>query len=320
MRILEITKNTYYSFENLFSKPMSLMKKYYIRKMYDLDINDLNLYEYENYHTSGPYVTIPKSVRKTYNKRIKSLNIDSKGIPQFMYREKLNYNPIQIIQFGIEEYGYYIDNKNHKHLENALLIGEWAIDNIDSNNGCWNFEFNFFHPLIEYEIEGPWCSALGQGQGISLMCRLYSIDQKEVYKETVELALKPFFLTVEEGGVLEHFQEMIFFEEYPTRPATYTLNGFIYSIFGLYDAYKIFGLIEAKQLFDEAILTLKKVLPLYDDSRLSYYDLSHFTGSPRKTVQNSKYHILHIKLLQALISIEPDDTFEFYIKRWKQLL
>ena len=57
------------------------------------------------------------------------------------------------------------------------------IDNIDSNNGCWNFEFNFFHPLIEYEIEGPWCSALGQGQGISLMCRLYSIDQKEVYKE-----------------------------------------------------------------------------------------------------------------------------------------
>lgn len=70
-------------------------------------------------------------------------------------------------------------------------------------------------------------------------------------------------------------------------PPSFVLNGFIYSLIGLYDVVSLTsnGLGEderqaggdARLLFDQGMTTLKRLLPLFDTGSGSVYDLRHFT-------------------------------------------
>ena len=50
-----------------------------------------------------------------------------------------------------------------------------------------------------------------------------------------------------------------FYEEYPTTKGNYTLNGFMFTLVGLYDYYKVTGNELAKELYDDGIETLKEI-------------------------------------------------------------
>lgn len=316
MFIKRVIYSTYKAIKPINSK----FKRNYIKLRYKHTINDLNLYKAEEYDEKGIYITVKITSLKKYKKRRKNQVFDKQGILLYEYRGEYKYNIIQIIQYGLEEYGYYIHNKDGIHLDNAKKIGNWIIDRFDREAYMWKVEFDYLNKNVGCNLKGPWCSALSQGQGISLLCRLYDIDKNYEYEEIVRLAIKLFKIPVEEGGILNNFNGFDIYEEYPTNPSSFTLNGFMYSLFGLYDAYKTFNLVEAKELFDIGINSLINILPFYDDSRMSYYDLAHITSPNRKPTQNSKYHIIHIKLLQGLMSIFPNETFEFYINRWKNIV
>lgn len=53
------------------------------------------------------------------------------------------------------------------------------------------------------------------------------------------LAAKLLEINVKDGGVLLEGNGLYWLEEYPTTPSSYTLNGFIYSLFGIYDLYQV---------------------------------------------------------------------------------
>jgi len=70
------------------------------------------------------------------------------------------------------------------------------------------------------------------------------------------------------------------YEEYPTSPPSFVLNGFIYSLLGLYDLKAIAPYnysIEANLLYEQGIKSLKKMLLLFDTGSGTSYDLRHFT-------------------------------------------
>ena len=70
------------------------------------------------------------------------------------------------------------------------------------------------------------------------------------------------------------------YEEYPTSPASFVLNGFIYSLLGLYDLNAIVPASlshDAVHLYDQGMISLKKMLPLFDTGQGTIYDLRHFT-------------------------------------------
>ena len=94
-------------------------------------------------------------------------------------------------------------------------------------------------------------------------------------------ALKPFRIPSHQGGVLATFLgKYAWYEEYPTRPESLVLNGFIYSLLGLYDLNQIAPKAvnkEAGMLFDQGMVSLKKLLLLYDTGSGTSYDLRHFT-------------------------------------------
>lgn len=81
---------------------------------------------------------------------------------------------------------------------------------------------------------------MGQGQAISLLSRaFYHSGGNELYLNAASAALKPFKVFSKNGGVLSEFMHFPWYEEYPTIPSIFILNGFMYSLIGLYDLYSL---------------------------------------------------------------------------------
>lgn len=82
---------------------------------------------------------------------------------------------------------------------------------------------------------------MGQGQAISLLSRaFFQSGGNELYLNTAFAALKPFKVLSKNGGVLSEFMDLHpWYEEYPTIPPIFILNGFMYSLIGLYDLFTL---------------------------------------------------------------------------------
>lgn len=75
---------------------------------------------------------------------------------------------------------------------------------------------------------------MGQGHGISVLSRAYYHSGGDMrYLRAALEALRPFRTPSKEGGVLAMFLgQFPWYEEYPTTPSSFVLNGFIYSLLG----------------------------------------------------------------------------------------
>ncbi len=121
-----------------------------------------------------------------------------------------------------------------------------------------------------------------------------------------------------------NLSEFIFFEEYVSEPANYTLNGYISALLGLYDWAHLprefdVGQGIAKNYFNEGIETLRKILPYYDMGGISTYDLGYITFDVNQPNISPIYHGVHIYLLHAVHSITGDLIFKEYRDRWMGL-
>ncbi len=114
----------------------------------------------------------------------------------------------------------------------------------------------------------------------------------------------PFKTTSEHGGIKATFMNKYdWYEEYPTRPSSFVLNGFIYSLIGLYDVAETAGNKlgrEAGVLFSQGLESLKAMLPLFDTGSGTVYDLRHFTLGVAPNLARWDYHTTHINQLQLL--------------------
>lgn len=102
------------------------------------------------------------------------------------------------------------------------------------------------------------------------------------------------------GGVSSHEDGELFLEEYPQNPRRSVLNGWIFSLFGLYDA----SLVDKRfsDPFSQSLSTLASHLSDYDTGYWSYYDLEKRIASPA-------YHSLHVAQLKALTDLSGNESF-----------
>lgn len=80
------------------------------------------------------------------------------------------------------------------------------------------------------------------GQAISLLVRTYNYTGNPLYLEACHRALDLFSVNINHGGIRSYFlnqSDLVWFEEYPFDPPIHILNGFIYSLIGLYDYTKV---------------------------------------------------------------------------------
>jgi hypothetical protein len=88
------------------------------------------------------------------------------------------------------------------------------------------------------------------------------------------------------------------------------LNGWIFTLFGLYDYYLITKDLDALDFFNNSSKTLSKKLEIFDRKYWSNYNMDYSIASPF-------YHNLHISLLNAMHIITSENQFLETSNRYK---
>jgi heparosan-N-sulfate-glucuronate 5-epimerase len=259
------------------------------------------------------------------------VEFDAQGVPSNLFRWGGPYRySVTIGHHGLSSLARFVEHGDAQELQTAVNVANWLVG-AQKPDGAWavDFDHNWFPPRCQV-IQAPWVSAMGQGLCISLLARLIrttdpttgqaanlpGLDRAALLR-AARLATKPFCVDSAAGGVraLLHGQH-VFYEEYPTAPNSFVLNGFIYALLGLYDLWLLDKDEIAGGLYRQGITTLKDTLHLFDLGRATAYDLTHLTcrGYPPNIARQS-YHYIHVQLISALNLIE-GGGFEAELERW----
>jgi heparosan-N-sulfate-glucuronate 5-epimerase len=243
--------------------------------------------------------------------------IASDGLPRVRYSAGYQVNPVTIEQYGLWAYGRLRTPHRTSSLRIIRHVAEWLVAN-QGRDGAWTYGFDFRE--YSWHLSAPWESALAQGQAMSLLERAYRLTHRAVYLRAAERALRPLESPVQDGGLRDCFHGDCgkpFYEEYPTQPAIYVLNGFMFALLGLYDLASVQPRSRALSMYRAGLRTLHAVLPLYDHQGTGVYALS---DGKHPVISPYYYQALHINLLRALNRLHPDRTFVKYGSRWEQTL
>jgi hypothetical protein len=113
-------------------------------------------------------------------------------------------------------------------------------------------------------------------------------------------------------------RDVPFFEEYLADPFSYTLNGFQFTLLGLYDWTRVDhpSARVAERAFARGVEALAGMLPYYDLGGFTAYDLGHLTHANRLPHIAARYHAVHIYLLHALHDVTGEPAFARYERLW----
>ncbi|CAG5104229.1 Oidioi.mRNA.OKI2018_I69.chr1.g1152.t1.cds [Oikopleura dioica] len=241
-----------------------------------------------------------KSVRRFRGKmdRINSIRFEREGIIKSVKLAKTGY---------LEEF------------KNAAI---WLRDH-QTENGTWPIDVG--KERVDYpDLVPGWTSAMAQGHGISMMVRAANSLNDPSFWVSAGKALEPFKKRPKDKGVRNLvFDKHVWYEEYPFEDGLFVLNGFIYSLIGLYDLAESENApptlkFEASTLFEEGLLSLKTLLPLFDAGKGSFYDLGHVVKKTSPNLARWDYHTVHVQQLRLLNSFLDDPVIESFALRWEE--
>ena len=243
---------------------------------------------------------------------------DLHGIPLYSHFGSPHfYHPIVICQyaFGLFEEFYRSEMKDTFIKDKFLNQADWLVENSiewKSDGRIWQLSYN----IPEYNLKTPWLSALAQGEAISVLTRANHITSDNKYLNIAEKALLPFTASVRDGGLVNEFEGNIIFEEYPSPTRTVgVLNGFIFSLFGLYDLVLSTQSPKAQSLFRKGINSLVNLLKYYD---IQYWTRYYLFDFPNKYSSSFTYHRIVTEQIKALYLITGIEIFETYYIRWNK--
>jgi heparosan-N-sulfate-glucuronate 5-epimerase len=160
---------------------------------------------------------------------------------------------------------------------------------VQDESGGWPMKIiRKFHENDNLYLDLNWNSAMLQGHALSLLTRLYSSTKNIIYLKSALNAVEIFYKSVNNNGVRTYFHDkFIWFEEYPTKPnSIFVLNGFIYSLIGLFDLSNCLKLIKNENytkvysLYENGMNSLVNLIMLFDSGTRTFYDLRHITNAP----------------------------------------
>lgn len=210
------------------------------------------------------------------------------------------YFSIAIFQYGLAAYDLFLlSNKSDSSMfDKALSCANWAIDN-QQEDGSW---VTFAYETPDYPY-----SAMAQGEGISLLLRVYQETKEEKYLDAAKKAKEFMLLSFEEGGPTKYDGSDVYLYECPKDPLI--LNGWIFSLWGLMDYCKILDDSNVKEVLDKTLSTLEKRLP---DFNLSYWSMYE----DGKRISSPFYHKLHVAQLNVMYDLTGKDVFKKYADLW----
>lgn len=225
---------------------------------------------------------------------------------------------VSTAQWALGAWERYVKGEGEVWLRAALGAGDHLVAEQEQGDGplagAWTQRSAMPNT---FDLEPPWVSSIAQGEAASLLARLHQETGEERYAEAARRALLPFWVPSGRGGVLAELEGGPFYEEYPTSPPSFVLNGGIFALWGAYDVG--FGLDDAsaRELFEAGVETLARNIGSWDTGFWSLYCLH---TRPMRNVASAAYHLLHITQLRAMkqVADRPEfaaaaDRFEAYM-------
>lgn len=204
-----------------------------------------------------------------------------------------------IFQYGLGAYDLYLNTGEETYKKKLLACAKWAVEHQQKDGGWVAVPFGKF--------KSPY-SSMAQGEGISLLIRAYIVTQDEQILNAVHKAKEFLLKPVIEGGTAEYCDGDVYLYEYPQEPLV--LNGWIFSVWGLYDYCKYFDAAEDKKVLETTLNSLKKKLQNFDNQYWSTYDEGKRLASPF-------YHKLHIAQLTVMHDLFGDLIYKEYAHKWQ---
>ncbi|KAL1138097.1 hypothetical protein AAG570_009792 [Ranatra chinensis] len=241
-------------------------------------------------------------------------------------KRKLSRSKFKIASILLEGSGW-LDNltlSSSQHLPQFFAAARWFVKHQDPDTGGWPISVKRRGTQGMKDLQPGWLSAMGQGHGISVLSRAYYLSGDSTYLEAALKALGPFHVDSRRtgAGVTAHFLgHLPWYEEYPTQPPSFVLNGFVYSLIGLYDLLTLGPPArDASMLFHQGMASLKKLLLLFDTGSGSNYDLRHFSIGCAPNIARWDYHATHVNQLLLLATIDPDPILSNTAHRWARYM
>lgn len=263
------------------------------------------------YLPGGPYVTIQFFATLGPDTRF-----DDLGVPMVLANGEWVYNPTTIANFALYHHTRYTQGIP---LPSAFWAAVGKLQSMVEPDGAIRYSYP------SDGIPAGWVSAMAQGQVLSVFSRAYllSKDQSLVVQgnRVLDFMLKP----VDQGGTRGSLANLdpslssyVSLYEYAPEVSSHTLNGFLFSIFGLYDWAMLdapgVSKVLAKTAFDCGVHTVASALPYYDAGGFSTYDLDHlFEDDPD---MGPIYHKIHIAQLVSLYSITKNPALLHWARQW----
>jgi heparosan-N-sulfate-glucuronate 5-epimerase len=218
-------------------------------------------------------------------------------------------------QWGLGAYERHLAGEGEAWRDAAVKAALHLLDEqeqVGAHAGAWVHRYPLPHT---YDVGDEWISAMAQGQGASLLVRMYVETGRSEFAAAARLALEPLAVPVSSGGVRADLGSGFFLQEYPTDPPSHVLNGGIFALWGYYDVGLGLGDADARRAFDDGLATLVQNVGRWDTGAWTRYDLFPF---PVKNVASSFYHLLHIEQLRALQLIAPEPELASAIDQFQR--
>lgn len=291
---------------------------------------------YEDYDTFGSYFnsTARKGTRYTYPECLKhNIVLDEDGLPMALYNGVPQYNIVTMAQCALTYYEKFIEEgEKPEDREHFLKVTDWLVEH-QSDDGALRYEYAWWYYIIDEYLEPGWASSMVQGQSISAFARAYHLTGDEKYITAGDKALEFLVKPESEGGLRStlgdvdpSLEDYIYFDMCPADPHGYTLNGYMYTLLGVYDwktLKQVYGMDGgvASFYFSEGLESLEVALPYFDLGDWSVYDLGYLTypgTTPNLNVHYTSQH--NINPLHALYTVTGIETFNTYETRWRESL
>jgi heparosan-N-sulfate-glucuronate 5-epimerase len=165
--------------------------------------------------------------------------------------------------------------------------------------------------IPKYGLRSGWCSAMAQGQVASVFVRQFLRTGDGRWADHARGALRPL---VDDSELVSQTPAGQVLEEAPSDPPSHILNGWIYALWGLWDAGVGLQDGKAAQAFAAGVASLRAMLPAYDVGWWTRYSLY-----PHVLVDLAKpfYHRIHVLQLEMTARATGHSDLAATAERWR---
>ena len=234
-----------------------------------------------------------------YSSKIINKNMDEDGLPFNVTSDGKHVKmPISIIQYGLGACERWYLEQGEDYKDTIKRVAEYLCDS-QNKDGSWD-------AFIALDINDK-RSSMVQAEATAFLLRAGLILRKDKYNEVAKKAIELMIKSVKDGGTTIYEGENVLFCEFVGKPIV--LNGWIYSLLGLYDYWIYSQREDIREIIKNSKNTLLQMLDKFDTGYWSLYNVDGDIASPF-------YHELHIKQLEVLYRLFDEILFKDKRDKW----